>query len=84
MTWITFEGQIEPLEWGRATYTILRLPEEVDAALGHPKRVEGGIADHPVSLAPSRAPVIEDRFLWTGKSLLHQIGIKPGEIVEIR
>ncbi len=24
--WVTFEGRVEPLTWGRSTYTILRLP----------------------------------------------------------
>ncbi len=33
--WVTFEGRVEPLTWGRSTYTILRLPPEAAAAL-HP------------------------------------------------
>jgi Bacteriocin-protection, YdeI or OmpD-Associated/Domain of unknown function (DUF1905) len=82
--WTTFEGRIEPLVWGRATYTILRVPEAVVAQLGKTRRVEGEIADHPVNLALSRAPVIDSVFLWTGSSLLERIGIQPGEPVEIR
>lgn len=84
MSWVAFEAAVEPLEWGRATYTILRLPPEVMEALGRPRRVEGEIADHPVNLAPARAPVLEDAFLWTGKALLREIGIAPGEVVEVR
>jgi Bacteriocin-protection, YdeI or OmpD-Associated/Domain of unknown function (DUF1905) len=82
--WVTFEGRVEPLIWGRATYTILRLPDAVVTQLGKTRRVEGEIADHPVNLALSRAPVIESVFLWAGSSLLERIGIEPGEPVEVR
>jgi Bacteriocin-protection, YdeI or OmpD-Associated len=82
--WVTFDGRVEPLTWGRATYTILRLPDEVALALGRCRRVEGEIAEHPVNLALSRAPVVEGVFLWTGSSLLDRIGISPGKPVEVR
>lgn len=82
--WVAFEGRVEPLTWGRSTYTILRLPDDAAQALGKTRRVEGEIADHPVNLALSRAPVVEGVFLWTGQSLLDRIGIQPGEPVEIR
>jgi hypothetical protein len=82
--WVTFEGRVEPLSWGRATYTILRLPDAVVTALGKTRRVEGEIADHPVNLALTRAPVVEGVFLWAGSSLLERIGITPGELVDIR
>jgi Bacteriocin-protection, YdeI or OmpD-Associated/Domain of unknown function (DUF1905) len=82
--WVTFEGRVEPLTWGRSTYTILRLPKDAVQALGTCRRVEGEIADHPVNLALSRAPVVEGVFLWTGASLLDRIGIQPGDPVEIR
>lgn len=82
--WVTFEGRVEPLAWGRSTYTILRLPEDALHALGKCRRVEGEIAEHPVNLALSRAPVLEGVFLWTGQSLLDRIGIAPGEPVEVR
>jgi hypothetical protein len=82
--WVTFEGRVEPLAWGRSTYTILRLPENVVTALGKARRVEGEIAEHPVNLALSRAPVVDGVFLWTGQSLLDRIGLTPGEPVEVR
>lgn len=82
--WVTFEGVVEPLQWGRATYTILRLPDEVVEALGNAKRVEGEINEHWVNLAPSRAPVVEGMFLWAGSSLLDRLGIVPGEPLEVR
>ncbi len=82
--WVTFEGRIESLVWGRSTYTILRLPDPVLQALGPCRRVEGEIAEHPVNLAPTRAPVVEGMFLWTGANLLNRIGIQPGDLVEVR
>jgi hypothetical protein len=82
--YVEFEGRVEPLEWGRATYTILRLPAEVVEALGKTKRVEGEINEHPMNLALTRAPVTPDVFLWAGQSLLDRIGIAPGEPLEIR
>jgi hypothetical protein len=82
--WITFEGRVEPLVWGKSTYTILRVPDAVMTQLGKTRRVEGEIADHPVNLALTRAPVVEGVFLWTGSSLLDRIGIQPGQPVEIR
>ena len=41
--WVAFEGEVEPLAWGRATYTILRLPGRAGArggprAAGHAHR----------------------------------------------
>ncbi len=83
-TYVTFEGAVEPVEWGDATYTVLRLPADVTEALGKTKRVEGEIADHPVNLALTKAPVIDGVFLWAGKSLLDRIGIEPGQRVEVR
>jgi hypothetical protein len=84
--WVTFEAAVEPLVWGRATYTILRLPPDAAQALidAGAKRVEGEIAEHPVNLALSRAPEVEGVFLWAGQSLLDRLGIAPGESVEVR
>lgn len=82
--WTTFDGRIEPLEWGRKTYTILRLPPPVMAALGAAKRVAGEIADYPVNLAVTRAPVLSDPFLYAGKTFLSAAGLEPGDVVEVR
>jgi hypothetical protein len=82
--WVTFEGMVETVDWGRATYTILRLPQTVAEALAGTRRVEGEIADHPVNLAITRAPVVDGPFLWTGQSLLDRVGMAPGERIEIR
>lgn len=76
--WVAFDGVVEPVNWGKATYTILRLPEAAVTALGATKRVEGEIGEHWVNLALSRAPVVEGVFLWAGASLLERTGIVPG------
>jgi hypothetical protein len=84
--WICFDAAVEPLVWGRATFTILRLPPEVAQALqaAGARRVEGEIAEHPVNLALSRAPEVDGVFLWAGKSLLDRLGAQPGEQLEVR
>jgi hypothetical protein len=82
--WVTFEARVEPVLWGRATYTIIRLPEVALAALGPCRRVAGELAEHPVNLAVTRAPVVQGAFLWAGQSLLERTGIAPGERVELR
>jgi hypothetical protein len=82
--WIAFEGRIMPMVWGRATYTVLPLPATVVAALGPARRVEGEIADHPVNLAVTRAPVAAGPFLWAGQSLINRIGVAPGDLLDVR
>jgi hypothetical protein len=83
---VEFTGRIETLEWGKSIYTIVRLPDEVAERLAAEgaRRVEGEINEFPVNLAPTRAPVLEETFLWTGKSLLDRIGLEPGDKVEVR
>jgi hypothetical protein len=82
--YLTFEGRIETLAWGKAVYTILPLPLAIASALAPAKRVEGEIADHPVNLAITHAPPVEGAFLWTGRTLLDRIGLAPGDVVEVR
>ena len=84
--YLLFEGQIVSMEWGKSTYTVLPLPDDIAGALqaAGAKRVEGEINEHPVNLALSKAPVIDGVFLWTGKSLLARIDVAPGEPLEVR
>lgn len=82
--YVTFEGVISPMTWGKATYTVLHLPAGVETALGKTRRVEGEFNDHPVNLAITRAPVADGAFLWAGKSLLDRTGLVPGERFEVR
>lgn len=86
--YLNFEARIVPLQWGRATYTILPVPDEIVAALEAQgaKRVEGEIGDYPINLALSRADkdVFDGVFLWTGKSFLNDAGLTPGDVLEVR
>ena len=84
--WISFEGRVEAVVWGRATYTILRLPPDVADALtaSGARRVMGELNDQRVNLALTKAPVVDGVFLWAGRSLLDQAGIEPGNPVEVR
>ena len=81
---VSFDGAVEPMEWGNSVYTVLRIPPEVLDALGPTKRVEGEINDHPVNMALTKAPVFDGVFVWAGKSVLKDIGIEPGERIEVR
>ncbi|WP_299680081.1 YdeI/OmpD-associated family protein [uncultured Roseobacter sp.] len=84
--WISFDAVITPMEWGKNTYTVLRLPDDVAAALQArgARRVEGELNDHPVNLALTKSPAIDGVFLYTGKALLRETGLEPGEVFEAR
>jgi hypothetical protein len=82
--YVLLEGAVAEMPWCKATYTILSLPDDVVAALRSARRVEGEIAEHPVNLAITKAPVWPGAFLWAGQSLLDRIGITVGERVEVR
>jgi Bacteriocin-protection, YdeI or OmpD-Associated len=84
MDYLTFDAAVAEMPWGRAVYTILPLPDGVVSALGPARRVEGEIAEHPVNLAITRAPVWPGAFLWAGRSLLDRTGIDVGQVVEVR
>jgi len=82
--YVCFEGAVQPMPWGDKVYTVLPLPDEVVQALGKTKRVEGEIAETPVNLALTKAPIIDQTFVYTGKTLLAEVGIAPGDVVEVR
>ncbi|MEL6684187.1 MAG: YdeI/OmpD-associated family protein [Pseudomonadota bacterium] len=84
--YLSFEGRVIPLEWGKSVYTVLPVPDDIATELHAQgaRRVEGEINDHPVNLALTKAPVFDGVFLWAGKSLLKEVGISPGEILDVR
>ncbi|MEM8654558.1 MAG: YdeI/OmpD-associated family protein [Pseudomonadota bacterium] len=83
--WLWFDGVIAPMEWGKNTYTILRLPDAVTAALpAKTKRIEGEFGDFPINLALTKAPVIDGLFVYTGKTFLRDSGLTVGEPFEAR
>jgi Bacteriocin-protection, YdeI or OmpD-Associated/Domain of unknown function (DUF1905) len=84
--YVTFEAFVVAMPWGKATYTVIRIPSDIAASLENAgaKRVEGEINEHPVNLAISKAPVFEGLFFWAGKSLLNRLSVYPGQQLEIR
>lgn len=84
--YLSFEGQIIPMVWGKSTYTVLPLPSEIASSFEeqNAKRVEGEINDYPINLALTKAPVIDGVFVYTGKDLLKRIGVEPGTPLDVR
>lgn len=80
------DGVIEPMPWGAANSTVLRVPEAlVDAARGlGTRRVAGELEGVEVNLALTRAPFLPDTFLWAGSSLLRRMRVEPGDPVRGR
>ncbi|GAA3001631.1 YdeI/OmpD-associated family protein [Microbacterium aurantiacum] len=79
----SIDGVIEPLLWGRSRYTILRIPPALVSAAAHAgtRRVAGRLDGVEVNLALTRAPVIDDTFVWTGASLLRRMQLEAGDPV---
>ena len=83
--WILFEARIEPMEWGKNTYTVVRLPDDAaDALPAGTRRIEGEFGDVPINLALTKAPVIDGTFVYTGKTFLRDSGLAPGEVFDAR
>ena len=84
--WIAFEGRVVPMEWGKSVYTVLPLPDEVYQALAAhgAKRVDVELNDCPFNMALTKAPVIDYVFVYTGKTVLAEAGIEPGERIDVR
>jgi hypothetical protein len=81
-----FDAIIEAVVWGRSTYTLIRIPEElVEAARdAGTRRVEGTVDGVTVNLAITRAPVVDQPFVWAGRSLLRRVGAEAGAVVDCR
>ncbi|WP_299288505.1 YdeI/OmpD-associated family protein [uncultured Tateyamaria sp.] len=83
--WVYFDGVITPLEWGKNTCTIMRLPDDIlDALPAGTRRIEGEFGDFPVNLALTKAPVLDGTFVYTGKAFLHDSGLEVGIPFEAR
>lgn len=77
------DGFIDPMHWGAATYTVIRVPDAlVDAAqsLGT-RHVAGELDGVGVNLALTRAPVFAGTFVWAGASLLRRLRLEVGDPV---
>lgn len=84
--WIAFDGRVVPLEWGNSIYTVLPLPDDVYRELKaqSAKRVDVELNDCPFNLALTKAPVLDQVFLYTGKKVLAEASIEPGDTVDVR
>lgn len=83
--WLWFDGVIQPMEWGKNTYTVLRLPDSVTIALPDgTKRIEGEFGDFPINLALTKAPVMDGVVVYTGKTFLRDSGLEVGKVFEAR
>ncbi len=69
---------------GEGGVHVLRLPPDVAAALAGARRVEGEIAEHAVNLAISRARWLTASSCGRGNRCWNRVGIRPGEVVEVR
>lgn len=79
-----FEAPLELMPWGRNTYTVIKIPEElaVRARVGSTRRVEGTVNDVPVNVGLNRSDVTPDTFVYVGKGLQQRLGVSAGELVE--
>lgn len=84
--WIVFEGRIVPMEWGDSVYTVLPLPDDVREQLEvqGAKRVDVELNDHPFNMALTKAPVIDQVFVYTGKRVLQEASVEPGDLIDVR
>lgn len=77
---------LEPLTWGRNTYTIVRLPPGlVEAATRWPtRRIGGSIDETPVNLGVNKADtdVLADPFFYVGPALQRRLQVGLGDLVE--
>ncbi|MCF6376338.1 YdeI/OmpD-associated family protein [Nocardioides KLBMP 9356] len=81
---VRFEAVVEPLVWGRNTYTVLKVPDRLarSATLARTRRVEGTINGVEVNAGLNRADVIEETFLYVGKPMLRRIEAALGDVVD--
>lgn len=81
-----FAALIEAVTWGRSVYTLIRIPDGLveDSRTEGTRRIEGTIDGVGVNLAITRVPVVDQPFVWAGRSLLRRIGAEAGAVVECR
>lgn len=86
LDWHEHDAPVEPLVWGRSTYTIVRVhPDLVAAARAvGTGRVAGWVEDTPVNVGLNRADVIPESFLYCGPALQRQAGVRAGDVVRLR
>lgn len=80
---VEFDAPLEPMTWGRTTYVVLRVPDELvrSAEECGTRRVDGTVEDVAVNLAITRADVSDEPFLWAGSTLRRRLGLRTGDVV---
>lgn len=86
LEWVEFDAPVEPLVWGRSTYTIIRADELLaDAARAAGTRRAGGWIDEvEVNVGLNRADVLDDAYLYCGPALQRRLGVRVGDAVRLR
>lgn len=81
---VCFEGVIEPLEWGRNTYTVMKVPDALTraAAVARTRRVGGTVDGVEVNVGLNRADVIEGTFIYVGKPMMRRLDASVGDVVD--
>jgi hypothetical protein len=81
---VRFEAVVEPLAWGRNTYTVLKVPDRLVRSATHARtrRVGGTIDGLEVNVGLNRADVVEETFIYVGKPMLRRLGVAPGDVVD--
>ncbi len=79
-----FAGVVEPMAWGRSTYTVIRVPDALVAAARRAgtRRVAGTVDGVEVNLALTRNNVVDDHYVYAGAPLLRRLGVRPGDVVD--
>ncbi|MEH6792953.1 MAG: YdeI/OmpD-associated family protein [Rhodococcus sp. (in: high G+C Gram-positive bacteria)] len=82
---IRFDAVLEPLTWGKNTYTIIRAPARlVEAAERWPTRwIDGSIDGLSLNLGLNKADsnVMPGSFVYIGAGLQRRLGVRPGDLV---
>jgi hypothetical protein len=82
---IRFDGVLEPLTWGKNTYTIIRVPPRlVEAAeLWPTRRIDGSIDGLSLNLGLNKADstVLSGSFVYVGAGLQRRLGVAAGDLV---
>lgn len=80
---VQFDASVEPLVWGRNTYTIIKVPDRLAARAREQatRRVGGDIEGCAVNLGLNRADVISETFVYLGDGLRTRLAVHRGDVV---
>lgn len=84
--WVEFESAIEPLVWGKSTYTVMPVPTELEAAAraAGTRRVAGTIDGVEVNVGLNRAERDGPSFIYAAAPMQRRLGAEPGDRLRCR